>query len=469
MPTPDEPPDVPRPDGRSGQVPQQDAAQQDPLLVGLNRQISRLALPALGALLAEPTFLLVDTAIVGHLGTAQLAGVGVAGTILTTAVGLSVFLAYGTTSLVARRLGAGDLRAALSSGIDGVYLAVVIGAVLAVLGLFTAGTLVDGLGAGSEAAGYGTTYLTISLAGLPAMLVVLATTGVLRGLQDTRTPLVVAVAGAVLNTVLNVTFVYGLHWGVAGSASGTVITQNLMAVALVVVVVRAARRHQASLRPHVGGITGAGRTGIPLFLRTLALRIAILATTAVAARQGMAALAAHQVVTAVWNFLALGLDAIAIAAQALTGRALGAGDLPAARALTRAMVRWGLLAGAVVGVVLLAIHVVVGRVFSPDADVRVAIAAAMIALAIALPLAGFVFVLDGVLIGAGDGWYLAWTGGLNLVGYLPALVVLWVWPPGGWVGLMWLWIAHVGLYLGLRALTLGLRYRGDRWLVPGVA
>jgi putative MATE family efflux protein len=437
-------------------------------LIGLNRQIARLALPALGALLAEPTFLLVDTAIVGHLGTAQLAGVGVAGTILTTAVGLSVFLAYGTTSLVARRLGAGDLRAALASGIDGVYLAIAIGVVLAVAGIPTAAVLVDALGADSQAAHYGTTYLLISLTGLPAMLVVLATTGVLRGLQDTTTPLAVAVAGAVLNTVLNLTFVYRLHWGVAGSAIGTAITQNLMAIALVTVVVRAARQHDASLRPHLSGITGAGLTGIPLFLRTLALRVAILLSTAVAARQGLAALAANQVVTAVWNFLALGLDAIAIAAQALTGKALGAGDLPAARALTRAMVRWGLLAGAVVGVVLIAIHALVGRGFTTDPDVRAAIAVAMIVLAVALPMAGYVFVLDGVLIGAGDGWYLAWTGGLNLLGYLPALVVLWVWPPGGWLGLMWLWIAHAGLYLGLRALTLGLRYRGNRWLVAGV-
>ncbi len=433
----------------------------------LNRQIARLAVPALGALLAEPAFLLVDAAIVGHLGTPQLAGVGVASVILTTAVGLSVFLAYGTTSQVARNLGAGDLRTALSTGMDGVYLAVLIGVTLGVLGLPTATWMISALGAGPEAVGYGTTYLHISLLGIPAMLVVLASTGVLRGLQDTRTPLAVAVLGAVLNTVLNLLFVNGFGWGVAGSAIGTVITQNLMALALVGVVVRAARRERASLRPQPGRIRGAGRAGFPLLIRTLALRVAILMTTVVAARQGLAALAAHQVVTAIWGFLALGLDAIAIAAQALTGRALGADDAVAARALTRAMLRWGVGAGVVIGAVLLAGHAVVGPGFSPDPAVRAAIAAALIVTAAAQPIAGFVFVLDGVLIGAGDGWYLAWTGVLNLVVYLPALAAVWIAAPGGTAGLVWLWAAFGGVYMGARAVTLGLRYRGDRWLVTG--
>ncbi|WP_245599708.1 MATE family efflux transporter [Nakamurella lactea] len=433
----------------------------------LNREIARLAVPALGALLAEPLFLLVDTAIVGHLGVAQLAGVGVGAIILTTAVGLSVFLAYGTTSQVARLLGAGDLRRALTLGMDGIYLAVGIGLVLGLLGLPTAGLLVRALGADPAAAQYGTSYLLWSLAGLPAMLVVLATTGVLRGLQDTSTPLVVAVIGAVLNVGLNLLLVLGFHWGVAGSAIGTAITQNAMAVALVVVVVRHARLHRASLRPDPRGIGGAGTAGVPLLIRTLALRIGILVTTYVAAGKGQQALAGHQVVSTVWNFLALGLDALAIAAQALTGKALGEGDARAARRITDAMVRWSLVAGAVVGVLILLVHPFVGRMFTPDPAVQHAIGLGLIVVAIAQPVAGYVFLLDGVLIGAGDGKYLAWTGMAAVLVYLPFALIVGVAAPDGAIGLLWLWIAYTGVYLVARAVFQGLRYRGDRWLVTG--
>lgn len=433
----------------------------------LNREIARLAIPALGALLAEPVFLLADTAIVGHLGTASLAGVGVGATVLLTVVGLSVFLAYGTTSQVARLLGSGDLRRALSLGMDGIYLALGIGAVIGLIGIPAAGPLVRAFGTDADAAGQGTTYLLWSLAGLPAMLVVLATTGVLRGLQDTRTPLLVAVAGAVVNIGLNLLLVLGFRWGVAGSAIGTSITQNLMAVVLVVTVIRQARRHGATLRPDVSGIRGAGAAAVPLFIRTLALRIGILATTAVAARQGQVALAGHQVVSTIWNFLALGLDALAIAAQALTGRALGAGDAAQARRITDAMVRWSLVVGAVVGAVVLAAHPFVGRWFSPDPSVQRAIGLGLIVVAIAQPVAGYVFLLDGVLIGAGDGKFLAWSGVAAVLVYLPFAVGVARWAPTGVYGLLWLWIVYAGVYLTARAVAQGLRYRTDHWLVTG--
>lgn len=433
----------------------------------LNREIARLAVPALGALLAEPAFLLADTAIVGHLGTASLAGVGIGATVLLTVVGLSVFLAYGTTSQVARLLGAGDLRRALSLGMDGIYLALAIGAVIGMIGIPAARPLVRAFGTNADVAAQGATYLLWSLAGLPAMLVVLATIGVLRGLQDTRTPLLVAVAGAVINIALNLMLVLGFGWGVAGSAIGTAITQNLMAAVLAVTVVVQARRHGANLRPDVGGIRGAGAAAVPLFVRTLALRIGILATTAVAARQGQIVLAGHQVVTTIWNFLALGLDALAIAAQALTGRALGAGDPAEARRVTDAMVRWSLVVGAVVGVLVLAAHPFVGRLFSPDPSVQQAIALGLIVVALAQPVAGYVFLLDGVLIGAGDGKFLAWSGVAAVLVYLPFAVGVAWWAPAGVHGLLWLWIAYAGVYLAARAVAQGLRYRTDHWLVIG--
>ncbi len=221
-------------------------------LARLDREIWRLALPAFLALVAEPLFLLADAAIVGHLGTAALAGLGIAAAVLQTVVGVCVFLAYGTTASVARLLGAGDRRAALAQGIDGVWLAVVLGVLVTLVGVATTGPLVRLLGAGPEVAEPATTYLRIAFLGVTPLLVMLATTGILRGLQDTRTPLVVAVGGNALNIVLNLLLVYGIvggtgvdGLGIAGSALGSVLAQLASAAALLVVVVRGARREGA--------------------------------------------------------------------------------------------------------------------------------------------------------------------------------------------------------------------------------
>ncbi len=221
-----------------------------------DREIVALAVPAFGALVAEPLFLMADSAIVGHLGTAQLAGLGIASALLITAVSIFVFLAYATTAAVARRVGAGDLQAAIRQGMDGIWLALLLGAAVIAVVLPTAPALVELFGASDTAAPYATTYLRISALGIPAMLVVLAATGVLRGLQDTKTPLYVAIAGFVANAALNVALVYGADLGIAGSAWGTVIAQCGMAAVYLVVVVRGARKHGASLRPDAAGITG---------------------------------------------------------------------------------------------------------------------------------------------------------------------------------------------------------------------
>ena len=291
----------------------------------------RLAVPAFLALVAEPLFLLADSAIIGHLGVVQLAGLGVASSVLITAAGVFVFLAYATTSVVSRRLGAGDLRGAISEGLDGLWLAVGLGVVTAVCVGLAAEPLCAWFGASAEVQEQAVTYLRVSAAGIPGMLVVLGATGILRGLQDTRTPLVAAVTGFGANIVLNLVFVYALGLGIAGSALGTVIAQTGMAVGLVTVVVLKAMPLQARLAPHPAGVLRAATGGFPLLVRTLALRAVILVTTAVAARYGDAALAGHQLVSTVWSFLAFALDALAIAAQALTGKSLGAGDAAQAR------------------------------------------------------------------------------------------------------------------------------------------
>lgn len=319
-----------------------------------DREIVALAVPAFGSLVAEPLFLMADTAIVGHLGTAQLAGLGIASALLMTAVGVFVFLAYATTAAVARRVGAGDLRAAIRQGMDGIWLALLIGAAVIAVALPTAPALMELFGASDTAAPYAITYLRISSLGIPAMLVVLAATGVLRGLQDTKTPLYVAVGGFVANGALNVGLVYGAGLGIAGSAWGTVIAQCGMAAAYLYVVIRGARKHGASLRPDSAGIRACAQAGAPLLVRTLSLRAILMIATAVAARLGDADIAAHQIILSLWSLLAFALDAIAIAGQAIIGRYLGAGDAQGAREACRRMVQWGIAAGVVLGLLVIA-------------------------------------------------------------------------------------------------------------------
>ena len=433
----------------------------------VDREILRLAVPAFLALVAEPLFLLSDAAIVGHLGTPELAGLGVAAVVLQTVVGLCVFLAYGTTASVARHLGAGDLRGALAQGVDGVWLAVLIGTVATVGGILLTPTLVGAFGTGSAVADHAETYLAIAFLGTTPLLVMLAATGVLRGLQDTRTPLLVAVVGNGLNVVLNVVLVYGLDMGIAGSALGSVIAQVISAAWFLVVVVRAAREHDAPLTPDRAGILAAAHAAVALVVRTLALRACLLvgtyAVTHVGSGSGEVTVATHQVAITLWTFLAFALDAVAIAAQALTGRALGSGDVEGTRRLTARMIQWGWGSGIVAGLALAAVSPFVGALFTTDPEVRSLLVPVLVVAALGQPLAGFVFVLDGILIGAGDGTYLAWAGIVVLAAYAPAAL----WAATLPHGLVAVWIAMSVVFMGARGLLLWRRARSDRWLVTG--
>ena len=388
----------------------------------LSRRILHLAVPALGALIAEPLFLLADSAIVGHLGVDELAGVGLASTVLHTAVGLMVFLAYSTTPAVARFLGAGRIQDAVAAGRDGIGLALALGVALSTAGWILAPGLASLMGAEGEVHTFAVDYLRYSMPGLTAMLVVLAATGVLRGLQDTKTPLLVAGVGFAVNIGLNFLLVYGLGLSVAGSALGTSITQWGMAAVYLVIVFRLSRRNRVPLRLSWQGLRATARVGSWLMLRTMSLRVAILATVYVATAQGSVSLAAHQLVMTIFIFLAFALDALAIAAQALIGKELGAGDKPLAQALTRRMIRWGLGFGVITGALLALAAPFVGWIFTTDQDVQAALAAGLFVLAVSQPVCGLVFVLDGVLIGAGDARYLAIAGVVNLFLYLPLLV-----------------------------------------------
>ncbi|TDC93955.1 MATE family efflux transporter [Actinomadura sp. 7K507] len=427
-----------------------------------DREILRLAVPAFGALVAEPLFLLTDSVIVGRLGTEPLGGLGVAGQALSTLVYLCVFLAYGTTAGVARRLGAGDMRGAIRQGIDGMWLAVGIGLVLIAAGWPLAPLIVEAFGASPAVTPYAETYLRVSLFGIPSMLVVLAGTGVLRGLQDTRTPLLVAIGGFSLNAVLSALFVLVLDWGIAGSAWGTVIAQTGSAAVYVLVVLRAARRHGAPVHPDLDGLKTSATAGFGLLVRTAALRVVLIVGTSIAARMGDEEIAAYQVGFQVWTLLAFALDAIAIAGQAITGRYLGASDTAGTRAVTRRMVLWGIWCGVLFGLVILLVRPWLPALFTSDAGVHDLLFASLLIVAVLQPVAGVVFVLDGILIGAGDGAYLAATTLIATVVFLPAAIVLY----RADAGLVGLWAA-IGLWMLTRLLTLGLRARGDRWMVTG--
>jgi len=429
-----------------------------------DREILRLAIPAFVALAAEPLYVLADTAIVGHLGTRPLGGLGVAGAVLSVAFGIFNFLAYGTTAAVARRIGAGDRKAAAEHGVAGVWLALGLGITLAVVGLLLSGPVVSAMGASARVAPFARTYLRISLLGAPFVLVALAGTGYLRGLQDTRTPLVIALAANTLNIVLEVVLVYGIHLGIAGSAWGTVVAQVGAAVAYLLIVRRNVARSHASARPDLGQLRAAGVTGVYLTVRTGSLLLAFTAATAIASRIGDAQVAAHQVAFQLWLLLALCLDAIAIAGQAIVGRALGANDLVLTRVGSRRMLQWGFTAGFVLGAVVLLTDPLLAVVFTRDAAVRDELRPVLVAVALMQPLGGLVFVLDGILIGAGDVRYLALAMAGATLCFVPC--ALFVLASGG--GLIALWAA-LSVFMLARLYGMGRRYKGNDWLVTGVS
>ncbi|QGG95394.1 MATE family efflux transporter [Actinomarinicola tropica] len=430
----------------------------------LDREILRLAVPALGALIAEPLYILADTAVVGRLGTDRLAGLALASTVLLVGYSIFIFLAYGTTAAVSRRLGAGDESGAAHQAVQSLWLAGLIG--IAIAGAVAVGAvpLLRALGGEGEVLGHATTYLRISLLGMPAMLLVLAGTGYLRGLQDTRTPLLIAVASAATNLVVELVLVFGLGFDIGASAAATVVAQVGSAACYLLIIQRAVRVHATRLRPHWPTIARLGVVGRDLFVRTVALRGAIVATTAAAARSGTSALAAHQITFEVWNLMALTLDAVAIAGQAMVGRHLGAGDSASARAVGDRIIRWGLGTGVVLGAVLLAGHRALPSLFTDDGTVVAIGGSLLVVAAVAQPLNGVVFALDGLLIGAGDMTWLAVAMALATGGYLPlvgAVVALDL----GVAALWWSFTA----FMAMRLATLLGRWRGGRWAVVGVA
>lgn len=385
----------------------------------VDRRIISLAVPALGSLAVEPVYVLVDTAIVGRLGTEQLAGLAVAATVLSFVFAGANFLTYGTTERVARRLGAGDQADAANVGVQAMWLSLLFGVPAAPLLFAFAGPLCSAFGADGETLEHATTYLSISAVGVPFFLVTLAAQGVLRGASQYITPLRVLLAANLANLVLELVFVYGLELGVAGSAWSTVIVQAAAGLAFVWLLrnrLRAASQRRPA-RDGMGPLMSAGRH---LLLRVGSMLAVFGGATAVAGRIDDPTLAAHQIVMSMFMFLALSLDALAIPAQTIVAEELGRDDRQTAAHVGRRVVRLSIAVGVGMGVVVAIAAPFLPHVFTGDDGVADRATGGLWWLAVLLVPGAIAFAHDGILIGAGDYRFL----GRAALGYLLAVAPL---------------------------------------------
>lgn len=428
--------------------------------------IAALALPTFGQLIAEPLFIMIDTAIVGHVSDSALAGLSIGSTVILTTVGLCVFLAYGTTSQVARLMGAGHRKEGMETGVDGMWLALFIGILVSTILMALSNPLCSIMGASGEVLKAAQQYLNTLLFGLPAMLLVYAANGIFRGLQRVNITLISAISGAILNTILELLFVFAFHMGILGSGLATLIAELYMGIFLTIPALVWARREGASLKPRLRGIGSSMSDGFPLFLRTLALRVCLVMTVVSAAHLGDEVLAAYQGVNSAWNFGLNMLDAVGIAGQTLVARELGASRKDRAQMMTRAAARAGMVMGIIVGLIMISMGLFATPFFSPTPSIRSLITVGMLVQGVFMPIAGWMWSLDGILIGAEDYPYLAATCSLTALIYLVCLLGL-TNLAQGWTKtwcIAMLWSAINILFIGLRAIFNGLRVRTDAWM-----
>lgn len=432
------------------------------------KRILLLALPTFGQLAADPAFVLIDTAIVGHVGDTALAGLSIGSTLLLTAVGLCIFLAYSTTSQVAHLFGAGKRREGLQAGFDGIWLSLCIGGALLIVLFAGARPFCMALGGEGDVLAQAIAYVRTASLGIPGMLLAYAANGIFRGLQKTGITLLAAVGGALLNTVLDILFVIVWGWGIAGSGIATCIAQWFVGLTLLVAAVTQARRSEASIRPRLHGMAATGGDGFPLFLRTLALRASLVATVMAAAALGPHVLAGYQVVYACWSFALNILDAFAIAGQTLVAAELGARRFGEARTLTRITARLGLFVGIAVGACFALAGIAASQLFSPNPQIQALASIGMVVVGCAFPLQGWMWALDGILIGAGDFRYLSAAMTIVALVYCAAmaLFVLAIAPalPDDAARTAALWTAFSVVLMGGRAIANGVRARSDAWM-----
>ncbi len=414
-----------------------------------DREIARLALPALGALAVDPLVSLVDTAYVGRLGAEALASLAVATAVFTLAFAMFNFLAYGTTPLVAAAIGRGDLSAAGRLTVNGLIVGAILGVGSALLLALTATPVLEVMGASAETLSGARDYLVVRALALPAVMIITVGHGAFRGYQDTRTPLYVTLGLNAVNLVLDPIFIFGFGAGLVGAAWATVVAQWAGALAFLALLWLGRKRLGIAVgrpgREELRTLLGAGR---PLVIRTLALLGTLTLATAVAARIGTVAVAAYQVLAQLWLFLALVVDALAIAAQAMIGKSVGA-ESADARAIANRLLVLGLGIGFALAAVMALAAPWLSQLFTDDPAVVAAIRSAYPFVVVMQPLNAIVFVWDGIVIGAADFSYLAVS--MVTAAVISSAVLLAV-VPQGW-GLAGVWWGLVVL-MATRALTL---------------
>lgn len=427
------------------------------------RRILGIAVPTLGVLVAEPLYLLFDIAVVGRLGALALAGLAVGAVILGSVSTQLTFLSYGTTARAARRHGAGDRIGAVEEGVQASWVGLAVGVVIVTVIQLFAVPLCSVLSGGGEIAGEALIWVRIALFGVPLILLAMAGNGWMRGVQDVRRPLTYVIAGLALSAVLCPVLVYGLlgapRMELAGSAVANLVGQSVSGVLFAYALLR----ERVSLRPQLAVMRAQLVLGRDLIVRSLSFQICFVSAAAVAARFGAASVAAHQIVLQLWNFLALTLDSLAIAAQTLVGAALGAGSANGAKAIARRVTAWSVVFSLVLAAVFAAGAAVIPLLFTDDAQVLDRTHVIWWFFVAMIPVAGAVFALDGVLLGAGDAAFLR-TATLvaALVGFLPLI----------WLSLIFDW-GVAGIWTGLvvfmlaRLVAVVARARSGRWAKVG--
>jgi putative MATE family efflux protein len=424
------------------------------------RGLLSLAVSAFVVLAAEPLYLLVDTAVVGHLGAKALAGLGVAAAVLSVLTILGTFVEYGTTGRAARWFGAGRFDAAVNEGVQASWLAFGIGAVVVALGEIFAGPmttlLAGGAGATQQAA---ESWFRIAVIGMPGVLLVLAGNGWMRGVQRTREPVRIVLVANALSALASPLLVYPAGLGLPGSAIANVAAQAVGGALFL----RSLHRAAPSLRPDRAVIRAQAAVGRDLIVRAGAFQVAFLSAAGVASRMGTAQIAAHQIGLQLWEFTALLLDSFAIAAQSLVGAALGGEDAAVARRLAWQVARWGLYAGIAFGALYAAGWAVIPVAFTSSDAVIHQTRVLWPWFVAMLPAAGVVFALDGVLIGAGDVGFLRTITVIAAVfAFAPINIAAlhWHWGLGGvWAGLT--------AFIAVRFVGMIVRTRGSKWIVLG--
>ena len=423
--------------------------------------ILELSIPALAGLAADPLVSLVDTAFVGQLGPTPLAALGVNASIFSMAFVIFNFLAYGTTPRVGRAVGDDDMAKAGRVVIQALTLAIVAGLLALAAIELAAGPILTVMGATGEMREPALTYLRIRALAGPAVLLISAGRGSFRGYQDTRTPMVVTIGLNIVNLILDPLLIFGLGWGLAGAAIATATAQWCGALGFVFLLL-VNRREELGIEiaaPDPGELLGFLRIGWEMFMRTAALVGTMTLATAVAARIGVVAVAAHQVANQLWLFLALVVDALAVSGQALVSKHLGRDDPTEARAVADRLLQWGIALGVLLALGFAALRPWLPGWFSDDPETVAAVLDIFIFVALLQPLNGLVFVWDGIFMGAEAFSFLAKAMFLSA---LAAAAVLLLVRPMGW-GLTGVWWGITTLML-TRIATLAIPYY-RRWIL----